>query len=195
MNGEGEIFLPNVSYVVNGNVMYYNPYVAPPNSFTGVVSAISTTTSYRLFGGSTVEMDNIKTMKINDVEVTPLSEATFSTTGENTYYVEVIEPVTNMESMFWGCNSLTSLDLSNFNTSNVTNMYGMFSYCSSLTELKMGGDITKVSSFSYMFADVVSNGTFYYNSLYSYSKIISQLPSTWTAIPCTMVDGVLVPNE
>ena len=37
--------------------------------------------------------------------------------------------VTNMDNMFSGCNSLKSLDLSNFNTQNVTNMSDMFSYC------------------------------------------------------------------
>jgi surface protein len=34
--------------------------------------------------------------------------------------------------MFYYCNSLKSLDLSNFNTQNVTEMYGMFSGCESL---------------------------------------------------------------
>jgi surface protein len=39
--------------------------------------------------------------------------------------------------MFNQCSSLTSLDLSNFNTSNVNNMSGMFSQCSSLTSLDL----------------------------------------------------------
>ena len=34
--------------------------------------------------------------------------------------------------MFDGCNSLISLDLSNFNTQNVTNMRGMLAGCNSL---------------------------------------------------------------
>ena len=37
-----------------------------------------------------------------------------------------------MYRMFYGCSSLTSINLSNFNTSNVTYMYGMFSGCSKL---------------------------------------------------------------
>ena len=41
--------------------------------------------------------------------------------------------VTNMESMFCACLSLTNLDLSNFNTSKVTNMEYMFYKCESLT--------------------------------------------------------------
>ena len=37
-----------------------------------------------------------------------------------------------MTSMFWSCESLKSLDLSTFNTSNVIEMQGMFAYCESL---------------------------------------------------------------
>ena len=39
--------------------------------------------------------------------------------------------------MFGGCSSLVSLDLSSFNTSNVTNMFSMFYYCSSLRSLDL----------------------------------------------------------
>ena len=34
--------------------------------------------------------------------------------------------------MFYGCSSLTNINLSNFNTNNVTNMSWMFDECSSL---------------------------------------------------------------
>ena len=40
-----------------------------------------------------------------------------------------------MYSMFYSCSSLTSLDVTHFNTANVTNMCNMFSSCSSLTSL------------------------------------------------------------
>ena len=36
--------------------------------------------------------------------------------------------------MFYGCDKLTSLNLSNFNTQNVTNMEHMFDNCSSLAK-------------------------------------------------------------
>ena len=45
--------------------------------------------------------------------------------------------VTDMNSMFYYCSNLTSLDVSNFNTSNVTDIYGMFRNCSSLTSLDL----------------------------------------------------------
>ena len=42
-----------------------------------------------------------------------------------------------MDNMFNGCESLTSLDLSNFNTSSVENMENMFNGCKSLTSLDL----------------------------------------------------------
>ena len=40
--------------------------------------------------------------------------------------------VTNMSYMFYDCSSLTNINLSNFNTQNVTNISIMFYGCSSL---------------------------------------------------------------
>ncbi len=45
--------------------------------------------------------------------------------------------VTDMNCMFSDCSSLTTLDLSNFNTANVKDMELMFYYCSSLTTLDL----------------------------------------------------------
>ena len=42
-----------------------------------------------------------------------------------------------MKYMFAGCISLTSIDVSHFNTSNVTNMANMFVNCSELTSVNM----------------------------------------------------------
>ena len=47
------------------------------------------------------------------------------------------ENVTDMFGMFYGCSSLTNLDISKFNTENVVNMYAMFYRCSSLKELNL----------------------------------------------------------
>ena len=60
--------------------------------------------------------------------------------------------VTNMNSMFWGCTSLTSLDVSSFNTSKVTTMGRMFQNCSSLTQLNVSNfDTSKVTDMISMF--------------------------------------------
>ncbi len=64
-----------------------------------------------------------------------------------------INNATDMDYMFGGCSSLTSITFgSNFNTSNVTNMSTMFNGCSSLTELDVNNfDTSKVTDMSYMF--------------------------------------------
>ena len=65
--------------------------------------------------------------------------------------------VTNMNSMFISCSSLTSLDVSHFNTSNVTDMYQLFSNCSSLKTLDLSGWNTEnVTTLEYMFAFCIS---------------------------------------
>ena len=61
--------------------------------------------------------------------------------------------VIRMTYMFYGCMALTSLDLSKFNTSNVINMWWMFSGCSSLTYLDVSKfDTSNVTNMSYMFS-------------------------------------------
>ena len=60
--------------------------------------------------------------------------------------------VRNMFSMFYKCESLADLDISEFNTSNVTNMGWMFSRCYSLTTIDVSEfDTSKVTNMSNMF--------------------------------------------
>ena len=61
--------------------------------------------------------------------------------------------VTNMSEMFNSCSRLQSLDLSRFDTSYVTDMGSMFSGCSSLTELNVNNfDTTNVTNMGSMFS-------------------------------------------
>ena len=53
------------------------------------------------------------------------------------------EKVTDMSSMFDGCQKLSSLDLSKFNTEKVTNMSGMFNGCQKLSSLDLSKFNTK----------------------------------------------------
>ena len=64
--------------------------------------------------------------------------------------------VTNMSSMFFGCSKLTSLDVTGLDTSKVTNMYQMFRGCSSLTSLTLpeSFDTSSVTDMSWMELDV-----------------------------------------
>ena len=65
--------------------------------------------------------------------------------------------LTNMDNMFSDCSSLTSLYLSNFDTSKVTNMYAMFDNCSSLTSLDLSNfNTSKVKNMDSMFRNCSS---------------------------------------
>ena len=58
----------------------------------------------------------------------------------------------SLNNMFSSCSSLTSLDLSNFDTTNVKYMYSMFNTCSSLTTLDLSSfNTTNVTDMGYMF--------------------------------------------
>ena len=61
--------------------------------------------------------------------------------------------VRNMQSLFQGCSSLTSLDLTCFDTSNLINMNGMFAYCSSLKTVDLSSfNTSKVTDMGGLFA-------------------------------------------
>ena len=64
------------------------------------------------------------------------------------------EKVTDMRGMFYGCQKLSSLDLSKFNTEKVESMIDMFKNCSALSSLDLSKFNTeKVESMSSMFED------------------------------------------
>ena len=73
-----------------------------------------------------------------------------------------------MRGMFSGCKSLTALDLSSFDTSNVTDMRGMFYSCKSLTALDLSSfDTSNVTDMRGMFYSCESLTTIYCNSSWS----------------------------
>lgn len=75
---------------------------------------------------------------------------------------------TDMGGMFSGCNGLTSLDVSNFDTRNVTNMNYMFSFCSNLTSLNVSHFNTQnVMEMVGMFVGCSSLTTIYCNDTWS----------------------------
>ena len=65
--------------------------------------------------------------------------------------------VTSMSAMFNGCSALTSLDVSKWDTSNVTNMNEMFNGCSALTSLDVSKwDTSNVTNMNEMFQHIDS---------------------------------------
>ena len=63
--------------------------------------------------------------------------------------LNISSKLTSMSVMFGGCRSLTSLDLSGWDVSNVTNMGGLFTDCSSLVSINVSGwNTSKVTNIS-----------------------------------------------
>ena len=77
-----------------------------------------------------------------------------------------------MEEMFYSCQNLSSLDLSNFNTANVVDMAHMFYNCSALTSLDLSNFNTKkVRYMNSMFSDCSALTTIYASDEFVTTKV------------------------
>ena len=155
--------IPNVSYCEDVKDVHFNPYNlikfyvgnitgTTPQAvkiYTDATNHIDVTVSegnkwysyllpkdkglYKI-GGNSVKKVVVKAdIDDNSQGIIPNSVVEASFKGSNT------SKVTNMNSMFVNCYSLTSLNLRRFNTSNVTSMEWMFMACSGLESLDLNG--------------------------------------------------------
>ena len=103
------------------------------------------------------DINQVKSMTIDGVEVEPTHSYTFNTTDQHIVRIDLNGNFTNAAFMFSGCLSLTSLDLSSFDTSKVTTMGCMFEGCKSLTSLDLSNfDTSSVTNMSNMFECCIS---------------------------------------
>ena len=73
------------------------------------------------------------------------------------YPFEITNKVKSMNGAFYNCNKLTSLDVSNWDTSNIWDMRAMFQYCASLTSLDVSNwDTSSVSNMGSIFQNCSS---------------------------------------
>ena len=173
--------IPNVSYCNDVKDVHFNPYnlikfyvgeitgTTPQtvSIYTDATNHLDVTVSegnkwysyllpkdkglYKI-GGNSVKKVVVKA-DINNYSqyIIPNSVVEASFKGSNT------SNVTNMESMFVNCYSLTSLNLRRFNTSNVTSMEWMFMACSGLESLDLNGwNTSNVTNMGYMFSGCTS---------------------------------------
>ena len=94
----------------------------------------------------------------NNNQVNKVTFNNSESNGSNTYIYKIdlsswdTSYITNMKSMFNGCNHLVFIDSSEFNTSNVTDMSNMFNNCSSLTSLDVSKwDVSSVTDMYWVF--------------------------------------------
>lgn len=90
--------------------------------------------------------------------------------------------LTTMDMMFYYCNGLQELNISNFNTDNITSMKYMFYSCNQLKNLDLSNfNTSKVTDMSYMFANcrLLSNldiRNFNFNNVATYTNMFNGIP-------------------
>jgi len=97
-------------------------------------------------------------IKINDKEIPFSYYYTFPYSGKFKIEYFFKNYLINTSYIFYNCNSLTNLNLSNFNATNVIDMSSMFNFCKSLTNLDLSNfnTTTNVTHMSFMFSNCES---------------------------------------
>ena len=131
----------------SNNIIYANP--SGSNLFSNLTNVTS------------IDLSNIDTSGVTSMEAMFLSDTSLTdiTFGENFN----TSNVTNMNGMFKGCELLTSLDLSSFDTSSVQTLGigwgngGMFQDCKNLTSLDLSNfNTSNVTNMSWLFLNCES---------------------------------------
>ena len=81
--------------------------------------------------------------------------------------------------MFKGCSSLTSIDLSNFKTTNLKKMLEMFYNCPNLKTIDFSSITDESLENSDIFNDLPEGGTIKIKKSL-YERIKEQIPSSWS---------------
>lgn len=121
-----------------------------------VVSDLILIDGYQLFGGNHRLDDMQKFLNICSGIIECTEAMFYGCTSLTTLDLSNFDTskVTNMSSMFYGCTKLSALDLSTLDTSNVTNMSNMFYDCDLLRTLDLSNfDTSNVTDMSGMFED------------------------------------------
>ena len=95
---------------------------------------------YLCYGVTTINLSSFNTGEVTDSEYmfTSCTKLTTLTFGSGCTFAKV----TNMHSMFYNLSSMTSLNLTYFNTGSCTNAEYMFNNCSNLTSITFGSNCT-----------------------------------------------------
>lgn len=103
--------------------------------------------------GSNFSLDLVSKMIIDGERVTPIAKYTFGDTNEHIVEYWFDKYITTAYQMFFDCSSMVSLDVSNFDTSNITDMGYMFYGCHELTSLDVSNfDTSNVINMASMFS-------------------------------------------
>ena len=155
--------IPNLSGVTGNDGMYYSYqyFVEDTKNSNGTTTrelfTFIETPPTRIYFSGCKGLKTLEYLYINNIKD---MDSTFSGCT-NLTSVNISDwdtsKVTRMGWMFNGCSSLTSLDLSNWDTGNVTAMHSMFNGCSSLTSLDLSNwNVSQVETTNAMFEGCTS---------------------------------------
>ena len=143
----------------NYNYYSYLPYYSFGDFDNGFQTTNPTSFTITLNDGTEVNDLNTKVNNISKIKIKfnkAIKNVTFSNFNRSTYVSNVLRfdcsHLTSMYCMFYGCEYITDLDLTNWDVSNVTKMYNMFCSCSNLTSLNLSNwDVSNVVDMQWMF--------------------------------------------
>ena len=102
-------------------------------------------------------LSKISELYYNNEQFTPHMKTSLQTYGNIEVKIKLKDGINNLSNLFNGCSQMTSIDMSNCNTSNVTNMSNMLYSCSKLSTLTLGNiDTSNVTNMSNMFYNCAS---------------------------------------
>lgn len=113
--------------------------------------------------------------------------------GGLTVYAEAISQIVPKDAPLvmydgWKLEGSTFEETPVIDISNMTNLNSMFKDCVNMNVVRLIGNPSKIRSVEDMFLNCSGGGTLYYDSKYSYSKIIKALPDRWTSVRYKTVD-------
>lgn len=175
-------------------------------SFKGEYTTETDLETISLFNNAFI--DNVEKMTVDGNSTDPASSYEFSKKGNHTVYFNLRSNntvsdlsflfsgipqlnamvfsedfdstnVTNINSMFYDCNNLTSVDLRHFITTNVEDMNDLFFSCNELNYVDISEFSTNISEVILFDGNLPENGSIILTTDF-YEKIEGQFPGTWT---------------
>lgn len=101
--------------------------------------------------------------------------------------IDKLHPKAYTNYVFQNCESLTSIDLSSWDMSNVLRINDMFSNCKKLTDVTIYSSLDNVSDYANMFSGVTTDGVLNYNiiheekilDMFVTNQKVSNFPTSW----------------
>lgn len=155
--GKTKFTFENGIYIIKGNDILLVKCLETNGTFTIAKFATGIVTAEETTGHKISPFNSCKSLKIiNKSNITNMSGLFYSCDELTELDLSEFDTdkVTDMSCMFSDCRKIKKLDLRNFNTSRVTNMFSMFSMCASLEEIDLSSfDTSIVQNMQQMFSE------------------------------------------